>query len=125
MAVVKKNLENITIASGPGTLTDMVKSTGQEKLRDPYVFFDFENTNGRYQIGYGIIYPGCKTGGHIHDDAEEIYHIIDGCGKMTVGDDTFDIVPGDTYVVPMHKMHYSICTSNAPLKLFWAVCKVK
>jgi mannose-6-phosphate isomerase-like protein (cupin superfamily) len=125
MAAHKRNLEDLSLASGPGTLSDLAKSAGKQKLRDPYVFFDYENTDGRYQIGYGIIYPGCKTGGHVHDEAEEIYHIIDGFGTMTVGDDTFDIAPGDTYIVPMHKTHFSACTSNTPLKLFWIVCRVK
>lgn len=120
----KKSLDNLEAATGPGTFLDLLHAKETAKLRDPYVLFDFAETDGRYQIGYAIIYPSCRTGGHIHEDAEEIFHIVDGQGQMTIGEESFPIKPGDTYIVPVHQVHFLECTGKVPMKIFWAVCKL-
>ncbi len=123
MAVTKKNYKNLPAASDSGSFHDFKKSKEPIKLRDPYILFDFQETKNKYQIGYLIVYPGCRTGGHIHDDAEEVYHVINGYGRMVIGEDEFDIEPADTFIVPSHKMHFTFNTGNSPLKMFWAVVK--
>lgn len=123
MTVTKKNIKGFPIASDPGSLQGLKGTEDIIKLRDTFVIFDYSDTNDKYQIGYAIIYPGCRTGGHVHEDAEEIYHIIDGRGKMIIGEEEFEIEPGDTFIIPSHKMHSTINTGNIPIKFFWTVIK--
>jgi len=121
MKVIKKNLKDFPVASDPGSLRSLKSSDELIKLRDSFVIFDSKETKNRYDIGYAIIYPGGKTGGHSHEEAEEIYHIIDGRGKMILGDEEFDIESGDTFIVPSKVMHSTLNTGSTPIKFFWAV----
>ncbi len=123
MAISKKNLKDFPRPTGSGSLMGLIETGDLVKLRDPFIIFDYDDTDGRYQIGYAIIYPGGKTGGHAHEDAEEIYHIIDGKGRMIIGEEEFDIGAGDTFIVPSQKMHSTKNTGNMPMKFFWSVIK--
>jgi mannose-6-phosphate isomerase-like protein (cupin superfamily) len=45
--------------------------------------------------------PGCATAAHQHKKSAEIYHVIQGKGKMTLDEEQFPIGPGDTvYIAP-------------------------
>lgn len=46
-----------------------------------------------------IIAPGRKTALHRHHVSEEIYHITQGVGRMTLGEQQFDVVAGDTICI--------------------------
>lgn len=51
-----------------------------------------------------VLYADKETRGHQHEQ-EEIYLFLTGIGKMTVGDETFDIRGGETVLVPSNKFH--------------------
>lgn len=124
MAIDKKNYFQYLIDSGQGSLASLKVTNEFIKLRDNYIFFDFNNTNNKYQAGYTIVYPGCRTGGHAHINSEEIYHIIDGKGKQIIGEEEFEITIGDTFIVPVSSEHTTINTGCIPLKYFWIVINV-
>ncbi|GAG58641.1 unnamed protein product [marine sediment metagenome] len=48
---------------------------GSTSNRDAFIIFDYPDTNDKYQIGYAMVYPGGKTGGHVHEDDQYIYSI--------------------------------------------------
>lgn len=121
MIIKKKNCKDIQVDHGPGTLQSLKNTNELITLRDTIIFFNFKDTKNKYQIGYTIVYPGCRTVGHAHDDREEIYNILDGYGKMIVEEHEFEIEPGDTFIVPHKKFHVMLNTSNTPLKCFWIV----
>ena len=43
---------------------------------------------------------------HHHVLSEEIYHILDGTGLMTLGDETFEVAPGDSVLIPPGTRHF-------------------
>jgi mannose-6-phosphate isomerase-like protein (cupin superfamily) len=43
--------------------------------------------------------PGKATFLHLHRSSEEIYHVVKGCGRMTLGSDTFGVAPGDSVFI--------------------------
>jgi quercetin dioxygenase-like cupin family protein len=44
--------------------------------------------------------PGARTLLHRHRLTEEIYHITAGSGRMTLGNETFDVAVGDSVLIP-------------------------
>ena len=59
---------------------------------------------------------GASTAPHYHPRTEEIYYILEGAGRMTIGDDSRDVGPGDAIAIPPGAVHTITCTSPTPLK---------
>lgn len=124
--IKRANVVKLPKAADGKSLAAVLQKAGTTTVRDPYVLFDWDEANGkRYQVGYAVLYPGCRTGGHAHEDLEEIYHVKSGYGIMHIGDEAFDIGPGDTWIVPLQQEHWTENPSNLPLEMFWTVIKVK
>ena len=49
--------------------------------------------------------PGTETQRHLHRLTEELYHITQGEGLMSLGDETFPVKPGDTVLIPPGTPH--------------------
>ena len=121
----KSNFLEMEIASDAKSLTAALDKAETNKVRDPYVLFDWDSSEGKnFQAGYAILYPGCRTGGHDHDDVEEVYHAINGSGIMHIGEESFEFGPGDTWIVPRYQFHWTENTGNRPIELFWILIKV-
>ncbi len=62
--------------------------------------------------------PGAATTPHRHVETEEIYYILQGEGRMRVGDDERRVGPGDAIAIPPGAKHTLLNTgSGAVLKL--------
>jgi mannose-6-phosphate isomerase-like protein (cupin superfamily) len=59
---------------------------------------------------------GARTAPHYHPQTEEIYYILEGAGRMTIGEDAQDVGPGDAIAIPPGAVHTILCTSDSPLK---------
>lgn len=60
--------------------------------------------------------PGAKTTAHYHPRAEEIYYILEGTGRMQIGDELRDVGPGDAIAIPPGAIHQITSTSDITLK---------
>ena len=49
--------------------------------------------------------PGSSTVAHYHIQTEEIYYILQGRGRMRIGDDIRDVGPGDAIAIPPGAVH--------------------
>ena len=49
---------------------------------------------------------GITTQRHYHRQSEEFYYILEGSGKMTIGDETRAVVPGDAILIPPGAWHF-------------------
>jgi mannose-6-phosphate isomerase-like protein (cupin superfamily) len=49
--------------------------------------------------------PGGCTTRHYHPRAEEIYYILRGRGRMTIGSQAADVGPGDAIAIPPGAVH--------------------
>ncbi len=61
--------------------------------------------------------PGASTAAHHHVETEEIYYILEGEGRMRVGDDERQVGPGDAVAIPPGARHTLANTGSGVLKL--------
>lgn len=64
--------------------------------------------------------PGVMTRLHRHHVSEEIYHITAGSGVMTLGEQSFDVMSGDTVCIPPGTAHNIRNTGNDELHILCA-----
>ena len=109
------------------SLRYQIKKARREKgiLRDAYKLIEAGKTpSKRLTLGYTIIYPEGRTTGHSHEDMEEVYFVIQGRGRMEIGDDKFPIREGDAFYVPPGKYHVTYNTGILPLIIVWVTGKI-
>ncbi|MCD6325890.1 cupin domain-containing protein, partial [Candidatus Bathyarchaeota archaeon] len=49
--------------------------------------------------------PGTKNELHSHDDIETVYYIVQGEGKVTIGDETEHVKKGEVLFTPLKTKH--------------------
>lgn len=60
---------------------------------------------------------GVKTLLHYHKKSEELYHILEGAGAMTLGNRTFEVNKGDTVCIPPTTLHCIENTGDNELRI--------
>ena len=58
---------------------------------------------------------GAAVGRHHHIDTEEIYYIVRGNGRMTVGEEVREVGEGDAIFIPIGKVHTLENTGNVEM----------
>lgn len=64
--------------------------------------------------------PGQTTALHRHHATEELYHVTAGRGRMTLGEDSFEVATGDTVCIPAGTPHCIMNTGDTPLTILCA-----
>ena len=59
---------------------------------------------------------GQSTAPHHHVKTEEIYYILEGGGRLQVGDDVHEVGPGDAIAIPPSVLHQITNTGERTLK---------
>jgi len=70
------------------------------RMLGPEVF----RTNWGY-VDHLVIPPANSVGAHRHETLEEIYYVLSGKGRATVGDETVDVGPGDAVPCRVGEAH--------------------
>jgi mannose-6-phosphate isomerase-like protein (cupin superfamily) len=73
------------------------------------------NTN--QSLAEACVPVGGATLLHRHSESEELYHVLAGSGRMTLGDEEFSIAPGDSILIPPGTPHCLRNTGDQPLRL--------
>jgi mannose-6-phosphate isomerase-like protein (cupin superfamily) len=73
--------------------------------------------NRNQSLAEATVLPGTRTLLHRHRLTEEIYHVTSGSGRMTLGDETFDIVTGDSVLIPPGTPHCIEAVGTTPLRI--------
>jgi mannose-6-phosphate isomerase-like protein (cupin superfamily) len=73
--------------------------------------------NKNQSLAEAIVPPGFETLLHKHNRSEEIYHITEGEGLMTVEDKQFEVKVGDTVCILPGEAHHIKNFSDIPLKI--------
>ena len=60
--------------------------------------------------------PDSSTAPHHHPQTEEIYYILEGEGRMQIGDDVRDVSVGDAIAIPPGEIHTITNTGQVVLK---------
>ncbi|HYJ46935.1 MAG TPA: cupin domain-containing protein, partial [Pyrinomonadaceae bacterium] len=64
-----------------------------------------------------VLPVGAAVGRHHHTETEEVYYILRGNGRMTVGDEVRDVEAGDAIFIPRHCIHSLENTGHAPMTI--------
>ncbi len=51
------------------------------------------------------LHVGKQTGGHKHEDIEELYFFLEGDGVILIDEDEYDITKGDIAIIPDGAFH--------------------
>lgn len=73
----------------------------------------------RQSLAEAVVPPGATTLLHRHRLSEEIYHITQGCGRMTLGSDSFAIAVGDSIAIAPGTPH---CVENTGRQALHILC---
>jgi mannose-6-phosphate isomerase-like protein (cupin superfamily) len=76
--------------------------------------------NRAQSFAEAIVAPGVKTLLHRHRVTEEIYHITQGAGRMSLGAQQFAVVAGDTICIAPGTAHCIECVGDVALKILCA-----
>jgi mannose-6-phosphate isomerase-like protein (cupin superfamily) len=68
-------------------------------------------------LAEAIVVPGAITLLHLHRASEEIYHVTQGTGRMTLGARQFDVEAGDSVCIPPGTPHCIECVGGEALKI--------
>jgi mannose-6-phosphate isomerase-like protein (cupin superfamily) len=73
--------------------------------------------NRAQSLAEAIIHPGEKTQLHVHRLSEELYHVTQGAGWMTLGGEQFALAVGDTVLITPGVAHCVEATGVSPLHI--------
>jgi mannose-6-phosphate isomerase-like protein (cupin superfamily) len=59
---------------------------------------------------------GARTTPHMHLKTEEIYYLLEGAGRMRLGDEWREVGPGDAIAIPPGAVHQIENTGSGVLK---------
>src|SRR3954469_5249581 len=59
----------------------------------------------RCSLAEEVLPVGRAVGRHHHIETEEVYYILRGAGRMTVGDEVRDVTAGDAVFIPRGLIH--------------------
>lgn len=83
--------------------TDNIKG---KIIRDNDTYIVEDNTIlNNFTVSKTTLYAGKETGGHAHENEEEVYIFQTGTGRMQVGDNYYDVTPGSMFMIPTNHFH--------------------
>ncbi len=82
-----------------------------------------ENSNAQLTFLGQTVYPagGATHEAHYHPNAEETIIVQSGSGRHRVGDEWFDLAPGDILFVPKGSVHTAESGQDDDLVIFWVL----
>jgi oxalate decarboxylase/phosphoglucose isomerase-like protein (cupin superfamily) len=114
------NIEKMSPDECDRSLRFAVRDRPGATLRDTYFLVDPESSPSKnLKMGLTVVYANGKTTGHAHPQHEEVYYVLQGRGRMIVGESQYDISAGDALYVPFGAFHTTHNTGILPLQLLW------
>ncbi|HEX8890171.1 MAG TPA: cupin domain-containing protein [Pyrinomonadaceae bacterium] len=71
----------------------------------------------RCSLAEEVLPTGSAVGRHHHTETEEVYYILHGTGRMTVGDEVRDVSTGDAVFIPRGHTHSLENTGQEPMTI--------
>jgi mannose-6-phosphate isomerase-like protein (cupin superfamily) len=69
----------------------------------------------RHSLAESMIAPGGETIPHQHHAGEEVYYVLRGRGRITLGDRTHDVGPGDAITIRPGTFHHLVNVGDEEL----------
>lgn len=67
-------------------------------------------------FAFAVVDVGKRSPDHYHKVTEEIYHFLDGQGRMYIGGEVADVGPGMTIFIPVNAVHSLENIGTIPLR---------
>jgi len=77
------------------------------------------HAGAKMSLAMATVEPGSTTVLHIHAGTQEIYHILEGYGRMTLGGERFEVNSGDSILILAGTPH---CIENIGLNPLKILC---
>ena len=71
----------------------------------------------RCSLAEEVLPAGKSVGRHYHLETEEVYYILQGEGRMSVGGDTREVAAGDAIFIPRGSTHTLENTGQTPMTI--------
>ena len=71
----------------------------------------------RCSLAEEVLPAGARVGRHHHLETEEVYYILNGHGRMTIGDEVREVASGDAVFIPRGNTHTLENTGAEPMTL--------
>jgi mannose-6-phosphate isomerase-like protein (cupin superfamily) len=71
----------------------------------------------RCSLAEEVLPPGKSVGRHHHLETEEVYYILEGEGRMSVGSEAREVAAGDAIFIPRGSAHTLENTGQAPMTI--------
>ena len=72
-----------------------------------------------FSAGMFYLAPGCQTVADIHPDAEELYYVVGGSGRLVMDGEEFRLAAGMTVYIPAGVEHQSFNDGTEELVYFY------
>ncbi|SRR3989344_2017506 len=89
------------------------------KNNETYKVYDL-TTLKNLNLSLTELNPGKETGGHSHNEVDEVYVFIDGNGKIEIGEEKIQVKGGDVIAIPGGKFH-KVFNEGSGVLSFWSV----
>jgi len=91
-----------------------------------WTFFRVEDfLSGILWFNDNIVQPDIAIEPHQHEDIEEVYYVLNGKGKMRIGDEERPVSEGDAIYLPPRIIHTLKNTGTYPLRFVCIGAKIK
>ena len=71
----------------------------------------------RCSLAEEVLPVGASVGRHHHVETEKVYYILQGAGRMTVGDEVREVGAGDAVFIPRGHTHTLANTGREPMTI--------
>jgi len=78
-----------------------------------------KDTGGAFSLFELLMKPGNEPPPHIHHNEDELYYVLEGNASVFIGDEEFQVVPGDCIFLPRAKAHAFIVRTDRFRMLFF------
>ena len=75
-------------------------------------------TGHHLQLVLMTLQPGEEIGSEVHEDRDQFFRFEEGCGKVDIDDNSYDVEDGSGVIVPAGAPHNVRNTGDEPLKLY-------
>jgi len=68
-------------------------------------------------VAEALVAPGQETGAHLHQRSQEIYYVLEGSGRMRVGEESMSVKAGDAVLIIPGAIHNIKNIGAGPLRI--------
>jgi mannose-6-phosphate isomerase-like protein (cupin superfamily) len=78
------------------------------------------NHTKNISLGMTILEPGSRSSPHSHETEDEVWFVLSGTGRATVGEETIQIEKGTAIYCPPGQPHQLTNNGKEELRVLWA-----